>query len=79
MTSSKEADMQTPKSPRAGTMLKLDWWRDPRFDLGSSARDFLMKLLSYSADYTTDGRVKGGMYRSLLADQFQTCQLGVAS
>lgn len=53
--------------PRAGTLLPLSWWHDPRWHLGSAARDLLMGLLSWSADHLADGRIPAVTLRMLAA------------
>lgn len=59
----------TPVSPRprAGTLLPLSWWHEPRWQLGSSARDLLLNLLSWSADHLRDGRIPESTIRMLAA------------
>jgi hypothetical protein len=56
------------KGPRAGTLLPLSYWRDPQIlSLSVHGRDLLVRMLSYSADYTTDGLIPASMVLMLVA------------
>lgn len=60
--------MPEPSRTRAGTLLPLAWWKDPRtLALSSSSRDLLTRMLSYSADEMTDGRVPRNVAAMLVA------------
>ena len=61
-------DSNEPRSPRAGTLLPLSYWRDPQIlSLSVHGRDLLVRMLSYSADYTTDGFIPAAMVLMLVA------------
>jgi hypothetical protein len=49
--------MTASRPPRAGTLLPLGWWKDPRWQFPAAERDLFTRLLSYSADFLTDGTV----------------------
>ena len=56
-----------PQPVRAGTLLPLRWWREPRWQLGSSARDLVTGILSWSADELADGVIPATALRMLAA------------